>query len=202
MKKNNYGIISLLIIVLIVAGCEKNDTKGYPDPEDPGIAIFSNTGNNILSCYIDNKPWRTIDRITPILSAQQYELNIRKQVTGSSSDTLEFLWTGYYSSNSNSLGVLLCRFAVPKNFSYKSFSGLKAQRISINNSNGYFTNDINLGNNSKGPGNIYFHTATLDSIGPNTYTGKMSGIFDASLPALKITKGRFDHTIIPAQIYF
>jgi len=203
MKKNNHFIILLLIAAGSFMGCEKNDTRGYPDPEDPAIAIFSNTGNNILSCYMDNKPWRTIDRTTPILSGGPlYEVLIHKKTGTAISDTLEFLWQGYFTPNTGNPGTLLLRFAVPTNFSYKNFSGFNAQRIVVNGSNGYFTTDINLANNSKGTGTIYFHTAQLDSVGPNSYAGKMSGLFEANLPAFKITKGRFDHTLQPGQINF
>lgn len=57
-------IISVFCIaVLTLIGCQKNLTNLFADDQSEGLYIFSNTGNNILSCYVNGTPWRTKDRI-------------------------------------------------------------------------------------------------------------------------------------------
>jgi hypothetical protein len=131
-------------------------------------------------------------------------VHIVRQATTTVSDTLQLAWYGYFSTNNSGTGNLFCRLAIPKNFSYKSFTALAGQRLSINATNGYFATNITGINvsNTKGSGNIYFHSAQLDSIGPNAYSGKMSGLYDADFLSFKITKGRFDHILVPNMINF
>jgi secreted protein with Ig-like and vWFA domain len=42
----------------------------------------------------------------------------------------------------------------------------------------------------------------IDSVGPNNYSGRMSGLLDADFNTVKITQGRFDHTLNQLQISF
>jgi hypothetical protein len=212
LKKNNMKNIctkkNLLFLLLgfIIMGCSKNYTNYYADAEDNGIAIFSNTGNNILSCFIDGKPWRTVDRETSGFSYQitSYEVYIIKQSTNSLLDTLIINWLGYYPVNYFSQGNLNLTIPVIKNFSNKDFAALQGQRLQIDTTNAFFTisiSGLNSGN-IKGKGNIYFHTAQLDSIGPGAYMGKMSGLFEADFGTFKITRGRFDHLLDPQNVRF
>jgi hypothetical protein len=177
----------------------------YDDAENPGIAIFSNTGNNILSCFVNGKSWRTASRITYGISARtSYEVYITKQSASALQDTLLISWNGYYPTDSLGQGTLNLTIPVAKNFSYKDFAGLQGQRLQIDTTTAFFTTSISGLNsgNIKGKGNIYFHIAQLDSIGPGAYMGKMSGLFDADFSAFKITRGRFDHIIDPQQVNF
>ncbi len=189
---------------ILLLSCTKSSTNAYPDPADPGLAIFSNTGNNILSCMINDAPWRTQDRMIYILGRPGYEVNVRLQKTSTAKDSLWFSWHGYYSSDINNSGTLEMGMAVNKNFGYKEFSALKGQRLHLDTNNGYFLLSINglVNNGTKGSGNIYFNSIALDSIGPNNYTGKMSGLFDADFNTTKITKGRFDHALDYSQVSF
>ena len=206
-NKCSNNLLLLLLITFIITGCTKNETRYYADAEDEGIAIFSNNGNNLLTCFIDNKPWRTVDRTVTIIfsSGTNYEVDIRKQVTNSIKDTLIIRWLGYYAANDSSQGTLNLILPVAKNFSYKDFAALQGQRLHIDTTNGYFTTSISNLNlsNSKGSGDIYFNIAKLDSIGTGGgYFGKMSGLFDANFSSFKITRGRFDHIIEPPQVHF
>ena len=198
-KSNIKKWVILPAIVFSLLGCYKNYTKNYNDAETPGLSIFSNKGNNILSCFIDGKPWRTIDRIKfEISSRVRYEVDVRKERTSSLLDTLVINWIGYYIGNDSTPGNLRLLIAVPKNFNYRNFSALQGQRLLIDTTNnGFFSTSItglNTGNN-KGNGSIYFHTALLDSIGPDKYIGNMSGLIEANFPSFKITKGRFDESL-------
>lgn len=189
---------------ILLLSCTKSSTNAYPDPSDPGLAIFTNTSNNILSCMVNDKPWRTQDRKIYLLSRPGYEVNIRLQRTGSAKDSLWFDWNGYYSNDINNQGNLNLVLAVAKNFGYKDLSALMKQRLHLDSNNGYFLLSVNglISNTVKGSGNIYFHTMMIDSIGPANYSGRMSGLFDADFNTVKITKGRFDHSIEHLQISF
>ncbi len=201
-KKN----LLFLLPGLLIMGCSKNYTNYYPDAEDNGIAIFSNTGNNVLSCFIDGKPWRTVNRETSGFpnSITSYEVYIIKQSTTSLLDTLIITWPGYYPVNYFSQGDLNLIIPVAKNFSHKDFTALQGQRLQIDTTTAFFTTSISGLNsgNIKGKGNIYFHTAQLDSIGPREYIGKMSGLFDADFGTFKITRGRFDHLLNSENVRF
>lgn len=208
MKKNSMkSLISLLLPCFLIIGCTKDYTKYYADAEDPDIAIFSNKNNNALSCFINGKPWRTVSRKTSgfINPGTNYEVDIIKQPTNTLRDTLLIRWVGYYSGNYYSQGSLSLHLAIPKNFTYRYLSALQGQRLNIDSASGYFFTGISQLNNgnTKGSGNIYFNISRFDSISPNVYTGKLSGLFEADFTSFKITKGRFDHIIFgPEQIRF
>ncbi|MEP7109722.1 MAG: hypothetical protein ABI760_17130 [Ferruginibacter sp.] len=207
MRKNS--IKSLLFLFLpgvLIMGCYKNETRYFDDAADPGIVIFSDNGNNILSCFIEGKPWRTVSRITsgfPSLHTN-FEVDIIKQPATGLRDTLIIKWLGYFSGNENSQGYLSLHLAVPPNFSYRDLSALQGQRLHIDATKGFFSTSItglNTGN-TNGSGDIYFHTAQFDSIAPGSYSGSISGLFEADFNSFKITRGRFDHIITPEQVFF
>lgn len=203
MKNNNLLFFALLFFFSgALFSCKQ--TEFYADPYADGLAIFSNTGNNLMSCYIQNEPWRTIDRTTGgFLGRPTYELKINKEVTSGSQDMLTFTWYVNPPANNTLNGDISLVLAVPKVFGYKELSALTGQRIALDTTNGYFTFSAALSNFSKGTGNIYFHDMQIDSIGPNNFTGHMSGLLDAKLGGNLILKnGRFDHSITAAQIHF
>lgn len=200
MKKIiSYQVVFVLFTVAFLPGCRKNYTNYYPDKEDEGLAIFSNTGNNLMTCFIDGKAWRTIDR-TSYSSTQTstYELEIVKRITSGSRDTLSFHWQGHYNTEKYLSGTVTLVLSVPKNFDYRSLSALNGQRLEIDSAvNGFFSTSIsNLSvGNPKGNGSIYFHQLQLDSISPVQFSGHMAGLLDANFPLFNITRGRFDEVL-------
>jgi hypothetical protein len=189
---------------IILLSCTKSSTNAYDDPSDPELAIFSNTGNNILSCMVNDKPWRTLDRKIYLLSRPSYEVTIQLLKTSTAKDSLWFSWNGYYNNEISNQGNLNMVLPVTKNFGYKDLSNLMKQRLHLDSNNGYFLLSVNglISNIVKGSGNIYFHTMMIDSVGPNNYSGRMSGLLDADFNTVKITQGRFDHTLNQLQISF
>jgi len=192
-------IAFVLFIVTFLPGCRKNYTTYYPDKEDEGLAIFSSTGNNLMTCFIDGKAWRTIDR-TSYSSTQTstYELEIEKRITSGSRDTLSFHWQGHYNTEKYASGTVTLVLSVPKNFDYRSLSALNGQRLVIDSAvNGFFSTSISqlsVGN-PKGNGSIYFHHLQLDSIAPLNFSGHMVGLMEARFPLFNITRGRFDEVL-------
>ena len=203
MKNNNLLFFALLFFFSsTLFSCDKNQTKFYADDQANGLAIFSNTENNLMTCYIQNEPWRTKDRIYGgILGRTTYELLINRQITSGPSDKLIFTW--YVNPvNTTGNGDIALVLAIPKVFGYKELSALKGQRLVLDTLNGYFTFSAQS-NLIKGTGNIYFHEMQVDSIGPNNFTGQMSGLMDAKFSSsLILTNGRFDHNIAAEQIRF
>jgi hypothetical protein len=205
MKINNLLHIALLFFFIgTMLGCSKNETKFYNDDQANGLAIFSNTDNNLMSCYIQNQPWRTRDRVSGgFINHTTYELLINKQVTSGTADSLIFTWYVNPALNSTLNGDISLVLSVPKNFGYRELSALKGQRIALDSINGYFTFSPILGNTGKGIGNIYFQNIQIDSIGPNNFTGHMSGLIDAKFAGgITMSNGRFDHYITADQIQF
>jgi hypothetical protein len=204
MKKNNNLLFFALLFFFSSALFSCKETEFYADPQANGLGIFSNTGNNLMSCYIQNEPWRTRDRkMGGFLGRPTYELFIEKQITSGPKDNLIFTWYVNPGTNNTLNGDIALVVAVPKVFGYKELSALKGQRLALDTLNGYFSFSTPLTNLIKGTGNIYFHDMQIDSIGPNNYTGRMSGLMDAKFGSSSILKnGRFDHSIIAAQIQF
>jgi len=202
IKNNNLLYALLFFFSSILVSC--NHTEFYPDPYDTGLGIFSNTANNLMSGYIQNEPWRTRDRKTGgFLGTATYELYISRQITSGPSDNLVFTWYVNPTANNTLNGDISLVLVVPKVFGYKELSALKGQRLALDTLNGYFTFSSSQSNLGKGTGNIYFHDMQVDSIGPNNFTGRMSGLLDARLSGnLILSKGRFDHSITATQIQF
>lgn len=198
--------LAALLIGAALTGCTIESTNYYPDGQEDGLAIFSNTGNNLMTCYMNDVPWQTRPRAitTFIVSGRRYELYIRKQNFNGVMDTLSFEWPGDVTANANNQGSVSLSLIMPKGFGYKEFNALQGKRIAVNTTNGYFNSSIASLNplNVQGTGSVYFHTALLDSVGPGFYTGKMSGLIEADFNGKKITKGRFDHTLETQQVFF
>lgn len=204
MIKNNNLLFAALLFFFsnILFSC--NQTEFYADPQANGLGIFSNTGNNLMSGYIQNEPWRTRDRKTGgFLGGPTYEIYITKQITSGPKDNLIFTWYVNPTTNNILNGDISLVLAVPKVFGYIELSALKGQRLALDTLNGYFTFSSAQSNFTKGSGNIYFHDMQIDSIGPNNFTGRMSGLLDAKLGGNLILKnGRFDHSLTALQIQF
>lgn len=204
MIKNNNLLFAALLFFFssILFSCKQ--TEFYADPQATGLGIFSNTGNNLMSGYIQNEPWRTRDRTTGgFLGSATYELFINKQTTSGPSDNLIFTWYVNPTANNTLNGDISLVLSVPKVFGYKELSALKGQRLALDTLNGYFTFSTPPTNLIKGTGNIYFHDLQIDSVGPNNFTGRMSGLMDAKFGSSSIlSNGRFDHNITAPQIQF
>lgn len=195
--------IAVVIAALIfLTGCTKNETHYYQDNNAAGLSIFSNTGNNTFSCFIDGSAWRTVDRTSGgILSRNVYEVQIRKQFFDSLTDVLSITWEGYYVSDKNNSGDISLNLYVPKNFSYNDFSAMQGKRLIIDSTNGYFLAALGA-NDVRGTGTIYFNTANLIANSVSGNGGSMSGLLEADFGSFQLTSGRFDHNLDAIQIFF
>ena len=205
VQYNCKKIFYWLLTVLLFTGCGVNETHYYADAENDGIAIFSNTGNNVFTCYIDGKPWRTASRQQGILGPPRlsYEVYIRKQSSGAAKDTLSISWEGYFGTRDTLRRFITARLAVNNGFTPGDLNALQGQRITIAGNNGYFIDSARTFYNViSGTGHLYFHTLRLDSVGNGIYSGSMSGLLDADFGTEKITGGRFDHSIVTDQLQF
>lgn len=209
--KNIHLLAASFFSILLLAGCSKNLTDYYPDAEDPGLAIFSNSGNNLMTCYTKGKPWKTDDRFFSAIAGSgggyhiRYEVYIfKQQSTTGNKDTLDISWTGTYVNDSVTIRNIGIKIPVAPDFSYRNFTALRGQRISVDGTNGYFyTNGFSLPTGDiRGKGSIFFLTAQADSLPTQRYTGKLSGIFEADFTGYTITRGRFDHTLDEGNLNF
>lgn len=208
MKKLKAIILPVCLVLagtVGFVGCTKNDSKFYNDDEADGLAIFSNTENNVMSCYVNGEVWQTVPRITSILGlyGTDYEVGLSRTPVSNISDVVQINWQGYYKKDRNATSDINLQLLIPRNSFRRYINSLQGKRIAIDSSAGnYFTVSNNLAalNNRKANGSIYFHTMQIDSVGPDNFTGKMSGIFEADFGTGKITKGRFDHVLTQRQI--
>lgn len=182
------GISSTLV------SCDKNYTTFYGDNAAEGLSVFSNMGNNVMSCYINGNPFRTRDRIYSVGFSSAYlspEVELFKDNSAPDSDTLTIAWeSDAYSPNPYSVSLVL---GVKKDFSYDDFTAFNNTRLAIDGVNGYFM--VNTNRSEKGTGSIYFLRAILMPGNAAGINNQLSGVFEATLPSFKITRGRFDHTL-------
>ncbi len=183
----------LITASILLAGCVKDNTKYNADGDAKGLAIFSNTGNNLFTCYVNGQPWRTINRTTAgLFSPARSELHMYKQADSSAADLLVIEWNGFFQVYPNSYNTIALYLKVPADFTRNDINKLAGQRIAIDTSNGYFLADLTDYATYKGTGSIYFNKASFDSAGAGEYSGELSGLLEASFPDYTITNGRFD----------
>lgn len=192
-------LVSLLPMILFF-GCRKNVTHFYEDENNNGLSIFSNSGNNIMSCYVNGRIWRTINReISGGFSGpSSYELEIYRDTSSITNDIIQFEWIGDFGGTIASYDKITMLLKVPKKFPFTRLKEFNNRRIQLDTTNGYFYSNIGGINNyyKKAPGVVFFQSLKYDSISPSFYRGKMAGLFEANFPNFKITNGRFDHTLV------
>jgi hypothetical protein len=189
--------VILIVIVISHLSCKKNHTVFFEDDDAPYLSVFSDKGNNIMTCYINEKVFRTQDRITGVLFGHSdYDLYLYKDNSAIDSDILIVTW---YADQLSSFSTVTLALSVKKGFSYYDFNAFEGKRMVLDGINGYFmVNDNRL---EKGTGNIYFRRAFLID-NDSTDITRFSGIFEATLPSYKITRGRFDHTLADGVVAF
>ena len=185
--------IIVAIISIAFVSCDKNYTAFYEDDDATGLSVFSDMGNNVMSCYINDQPFRTRNRVynAGFRGYLSTEIELFKDASAADSDTLTINWVrDVLSPNPQSISLVL---AVKKDFSYNDFTAFNNTRLAIDGVNGYFM--VNHNRLEKGTGSIYFLRAILMPGNAAGVSNRLSGIFEATLPSYKITRGRFDHTL-------
>ena len=182
--------IVVAFILMALISCERNDTVFYEDDDAENLSVFSDMGNNVMSCYINGKPFRTKDRILRGISIYP-EVELFKDTSAPDADALTINWqSDALSPNFYSVSLVL---AVKKDFSYNDFTAFNNTRLAVDGVNSYFM--INNNRSEKGTGSIYFLRAILMPDNAAGISNQLSGVFEADLPSYKIIRGRFDHTL-------
>lgn len=186
--------VMVFVLSISLISCDKNYTVFYEDDDAKDLSVFSDMGNNVMSCYINGYSFRTRDRIYDAGFSRGHlipEIELFKDDSGSDSDALTIHWRADVPSpNPHSVSVVLL---VKKGFSHSDFNDFNNTRLVIDGVNGYFM--VNNNRLEKGTGSIYFHRAVLVPGNTVGFTNRLSGVFEAILPSFKITRGRFDHTL-------
>ena len=203
MQNRLINILAVFMLPwLVLTGCYKVETKYFSDAENNGLAIFSNTGNNIFTCYVNGVPWRTQDRTTGgFLSGPQSEVYLSKQSDSSLPVQIIIQWDGFFQDSTFDLGWVYLYITVPANFTNRDIRSLQGKRLVIDSASGHFLAYMGaLGNYNYewGTGSIYFNKASYDT----TSAGGLSGLLEADFPDFKITGGRFDHQLTSLQVQF
>lgn len=206
MKNKWITLIPVSLIVLsIFTGCTKNETKYFADKSSNGLAIFSNTGNNILTGYINGVLWRTQNRLSGgFLSPSTSEVYLTKTTDSSFNSMLIITWYGSTQSSQYNDDYISLYISMPPNFSHSDLDSLNGKRLEIDSTKGYFLEGISeiSKNYEIGTGSIYFNRFTYDSTAANGYTGRLSGLLEADFPDFKFTNGRFDDELTIDQVRF
>ncbi|MFT3934810.1 MAG: hypothetical protein QM726_14390 [Chitinophagaceae bacterium] len=212
-NKSYYFFISLVLLILAFAGCRKVESHYYADETTPGTAIFTNTGNNVMTTLFNGHPWRTVERSSGgvgLGSGYTTELQIIKLKTASTLDTLVITWkSDDYNQDNYDISLVL---PVAKNFTWNNFSSFQGKRFTIDSTNGFFAlthdyyNFYNQLNLTAGKGSVYFNTAYLDSssVSGVGFRGRISGLLEASINAnginAVISSGRFDDALTSGEV--
>jgi hypothetical protein len=210
MKNSNpiFLFISVAILTFQLVSCTKNETRYYADAEIPGLGIFSNTGNNLMTCYANDRSWRTADRRWSLfgLYGRRYEVYLSKRSMGSMQDTLMIDWYGYYADEQPILNSKISLWLfLPHGSLYASLSSLGGKRLHIDSTTGLFTTNTSqspTGSALRGSGDVYFQTVRLDSLSIKRGEAIFSGLFEADFGSIKISRGRFDHAVSFEQVSF
>ena len=207
MQNRLINILAVLVLPwLVLTGCYKVETKYFSDAENNGLAIFSNTGNNIFTCYVNGAPWRTQDRTTGgFFSGPQSEVYLSKQSDSSLPVQIIIQWDGFFQDSTFDLGWVYLYITVPANFTNRDIRSLQGKRLVIDSASGHFLAYMGaLGNYDYewGTGSIYFNKASYDTTGAGGFSGSLSGLLEADFPDFKITGGRFDHQLTSLQVQF
>jgi len=193
----------IIIASVVLSGCYKDRTNYYADDTRQGLTIFSNTGNNIFTCYVNGWPWRTVNRITGgFLSGSESELAIYKVPVSNTDTMLVIKWDGFLQAHPENFGSIALYLKIPSGFSSGDLDTFQGQRFSIDSSRGYFTADINGYPVESGTGEIYFNRANYSGAQGSASVGELSGILEAAFPDFTITQGRFDDQLTSLQVPF
>ncbi|HEY5367661.1 MAG TPA: hypothetical protein VIJ75_01615 [Hanamia sp.] len=194
-----------LAVLSILMGCTKNETKYFADTTSNGLAIFSNTGNNILTGDVNGLVWRTQNRVTGgFLSRSTSEVYLTKTTYDSSIHLLVITWYGGTQNFQYGYDFISLYLSVPSNFSHSDLDSLNGKRLEIDSTKGYFLGSISeISNNYEiGTGSIYFNRFSYDPTVTTGDTGRLSGLLEADFPDFKFTNGRFDDELTIEQIQF
>lgn len=194
-------LLIIFITLLLLAGCAKRNF--FPDEDDPGLSLLTSHGYNIVTNYINGKPY-----INPFRNTFRgnYLPVLQKIVTGSTYDTLSLSWliqpkdsSTSYNSPYQSISLLI---PVPKTFTKSDFLQMSSNRFLNTNKiqiQSYFSPGLNQ---LSGKANIYFVEITTDSLNYTNYLS-MTGLFDGNIgDSILITKGRFDFEINADRLNF
>lgn len=193
------------LLLLCLAGCAKRNF--YPDEDDPGLSRFTSYGYNVVTNYINGKPYinpffLTSGNILPVIT---------KISTNDPMDTLSIYWQIELEDTLRDFlspyQYLYLSLPVPKTFTKNDFLHLSNKRL-INTCN------ISLAAGllpfyfpRTGLANIYFVKIEEDSVAnltPNLgkYL-KISGLFSGIInDTILVTKGRFDFKIYESGLNF
>jgi len=188
--------ITIFFILVAFTSCSKKYTVFYEDNDAEDLSVFSDKGNDVMTCYINGKPFRTRDRVLNGGFVRAYldgEIKLHIIDSAANSDTLVIDWIGNQPYNPDHVSLVL---AVKKGFSRNDINSLNNNRLLVDGVNGYFM--VNNNRLEKGTGNIYFHKAIFLQFDSSEANNIFSGIFEATLPSYKITRGRFDHILTSA----
>lgn len=199
-------LVLIIIGSLCFCGCTKNETNYIYEAEGNGLAILSNKGNNILTAFINNKFWRTDDRIFSFnVNRGFYELKILKLKTSTPNDTLVFTWEGLNNDLVNPTKIEL-KIRVDSNFKASNFNPIfNNKRIIIDsNINGYFRyiSQNQIISRKKGNGVILFTNANFKTENVIGRQNNMNGLLQANIDGAIITNARFDHDLNESIVTF
>lgn len=193
------------LVMLLVVGssftCVKNLTDYYADPADTTLAIFSNLGFNLMTCLVNNKPWKTKDRNNYPLGPARYEVSITNDTNDPLSDSLHFRWTGGFANDNVKADDIELVLPVKKGFKAADLRDFQGQRFDLDGNKGYFKATLTgIGQQLRGTGHIYFNKFTYDL----TFATEsiMAGLLDANFITFKLESGRFDHSLSSLVVTF
>lgn len=197
MKTIFYTIV--IAVAIFLSGCAKRNF--YPDKDDPGLSRFTSYGYNVVTNYINGKPYINLFS----LLRGNYLPVFTKLSTNSAEDTLSIYWPiereDTSKNNNDPYQYLELWMPVSKTFSKIDFLSYNGKRI-IDSCSIAVGSLGNPGAPPKGQANIYFVKIEEDKTYLNPHL-KISGLFDGNIgDSILVTKGRFDFNIDESTLDF
>jgi hypothetical protein len=204
MRKHLYIKFIFLILVTMTFAC--NDSTFVPDPIDPRLPKYTESGNNVAGAFINQEVWKSaiyseyVDAGTwgppdSLVYRQVPQISIN-----SDSDYVVIRFDGKISSDNTSLEFHLSALNI---YNFDDFALLKDKKIQLDGitNMGVYIRHSGTSEEIKnfkegGIGQLYFKNATVVD---STKTATLSGTFGFSITNLnnqvdEISYGRFDFT--------
>lgn len=171
---------------MVFLSCAKNNTQFFEDSMDEGLSVFSDAGNNVMACYINEAAYRTNDRMSYAGwgGRTHYEINVYKSISDTA-ESVSFSW--------ERIMLVLQK----ETFTIDDFRKLENKRMLVDGLNDYF-----MLNGERGKGVVYFHKTTLMESATTGKSGHIAGLFEFSTASSVVKKGRFDHSLESGNLTF
>lgn len=202
MKK--FAYISRLLLLFLLPGCEGIFA---PDPVDPRLPKFTESGNNVAGALVNGEVWQSVISIYPG-QAMFLARNSPKITSFYNRDSLVIKFNGTLEDDLFSVEFHLKGWKIEK---FSDFSMLKNKKIELNGTANtgtailYNSSEDLVYYGTQGIGQLYIKQVLFenDSSDVAIFSGTFGfTCFDKLHKPCEVSYGRFDYTLNVGYVFF